>query len=252
MPATINDIALQGPDEALSPAELRQRACTELLRQAAQRDGLLPADDAVPQDGAITEAAQAAIEQWLAQHLPEVPVDEAACRRHFAAQPQRWAQGERALVRHILFAVTPGVPLAPLRQRAEACLLNLRVADSQGPAFALAADEWSNCPSAAQGGELGWLGAADCAPEFAREVLGQPEVGVLPRLVCTRFGLHVVEVLARDPGVQPTFEAVREAVALHLQQHHFATALGQTLRQLAAQSTVCGVALEADDAPLMQ
>ncbi len=37
--------------------ELRQRACTELLRQAAQRAGLLAADDAPSEDGVISEAA---------------------------------------------------------------------------------------------------------------------------------------------------------------------------------------------------
>jgi hypothetical protein len=42
-----------------------------------------------------------------------------------------------------------------------------------------------------------------CAPEFAREIFGKPEVGVLPRLVHSRFGLHVVEVLAREPGLEP-------------------------------------------------
>ena len=30
--------------------------------------------------------------------------------------------------------------------------------------------------------------------------IGKPEVGVLPRLVHSRFGLHVVEVLARHQG----------------------------------------------------
>ena len=60
---------------------------------------------------------------------------------------------------------------------------------------------------------MGWLTAQDCAPEFAREIFGKPEVGVLPRLVHSRFGLHVVEVLAREPGVEPPFEAVKSAVA---------------------------------------
>ena len=60
-----------------------------------------------------------------------------------------------------------------------------------------------------------WAGscAADCAPEFARELFGHAEVGVLPRLVHSRFGLHVVEVLEREPGVAQPFEAVRGAVA---------------------------------------
>ena len=42
----INGVALHAPGEALSAEELRQRACTELLRQAAQAAGLLAASDA--------------------------------------------------------------------------------------------------------------------------------------------------------------------------------------------------------------
>ena len=58
--ARINGIALNSRDEALSAEELRQRACTELLRQAAQAAGLLTASDAASGDGVISEAASAA------------------------------------------------------------------------------------------------------------------------------------------------------------------------------------------------
>ena len=73
--------------------------------------------------------------------------------------------------------------------------------------FAVAAGSLSNCPSGAQGGDLGELTAPDCVAEFAREIFGKVEIGVLPRLVHSRFGLHVVEVQARrlDP-----LSAVRE------------------------------------------
>ena len=72
--------------------------------------------------------------------------------------------------------------------------------DDEADRFAAAAAELSNCPSGAQGGDLAWLTRDDCAPEFAREVFAGPEIGVLPRLVHSRFGLHVVEVQARGAG----------------------------------------------------
>jgi peptidyl-prolyl cis-trans isomerase C len=63
--ASINGIALHGMDEALSPDELRRRACSELLRQAAVAQGLLPTDDQLGSDGVLSEAASAAIEVLL-------------------------------------------------------------------------------------------------------------------------------------------------------------------------------------------
>jgi peptidyl-prolyl cis-trans isomerase C len=252
--ARINEVPLNNAAEVLDAGELRQRACTELLRQAAIAAGLLPMSDPLPAAGVISEAAAQAIEALLERELAVPEPSEAACRRHFAAHAARHAVGERVQLRHVLFAVTPGVDVTALRQRAEACLIDLRArgADESGDRFAAAARTLSNCPSGADGGALGWLTAADCAPEFAREIFGQAGIGVLARLVHSRFGLHVVEVLAREPGIQPAFEAVRGAVAQSLRQIAFATALRQYLQVLAAGARIDGVALDQADTPLVQ
>jgi peptidyl-prolyl cis-trans isomerase C len=251
--ASVNGVPLHEAEEALTADELRQRACTELLRQAAITAGLLAPDDPQPVGGATSAEASSAIETLLDQALQMPEPSEDACRRHHAAHSARYAVGERALVRHVLFAVTPGVDVNALRQRAEACLLDVRCASPDGEdRFAVAAGATSNCPSGADGGALGWLTTEDCAPEFAREVFGHLEVGVLPRLVHSRFGLHVVEVLAREAGAMPSFEAVRSAVAQSLRQQVFATALRQYLQLLAGQARVVGVDLDAADTPLVQ
>jgi peptidyl-prolyl cis-trans isomerase C len=230
--ASVNGIAISRPGETVPAEELRQRACTELLRQAAQAHGLLAADDAACADGVISEAAAAAIEALLERELGTRDPSGAECRRHYEAHRAEFREGEKVLARHILFAVTPGVDVVALRKRAEAALLDVRCADPGGKTFADHARELSNCPSAAEGGELGWIEARDCAPEFARELFGRAEVGVLPRLVHSRFGLHVVEVLRREPGVDPSFEAVRAAVALSLKRQAWITALRQYLSVL--------------------
>lgn len=250
--ARINGVALNAPHESLDEEALRQRACTELLRQAAQQAGLLPASDVPGALGAISVQASDAIEQLLECELDLPDPSEEACRRYHDAHPAAHAQGERAQLRHVLFAVTPGVDVKQLRLRAEALLIELRCADDGGAQFAKAAAQWSNCPSGQQGGDLGWLTRADCAPEFAREVFGGAEIGVLARLVHSRFGLHVVEVVARDPGRQPSFEEVRQAIALTLRQQAWVNALRQYLQLLAGAAVVEGVALDAADTPLVQ
>ena len=253
MIARINGVALNAEEETLAPEELRQRACTELLRQAAQRTGLLDAADAPTADGVISEAAAAAIDALLEHELKIPEPDEQACRRHYAAHESAYRTGERARVRHILFAVTPGVDVAALRKHVEPVFLDVRCQDGEGPGtFGEAARKWSNCPSGAQGGDLGWLASADCAPEFAREIFGRAEIGVLPRLVHSRFGLHILEVLEREPGVAQPFESVRGAVATALRQQAYVTALRQYLRLLAGEAALEGVDLEAADTPLVQ
>lgn len=248
--AHVNDIEIATSAEALDDTALRQRACAELLRQRAMTLGLLAADDPAPREGALSEAASQAIEALIAHELTGPEPDEAACRRHYEANARHYAEGERVQLRHILFAVTPGVDVGLLRQRAESHLIRLRA--SEAAAFTDAARELSNCPSGADGGRLGWLAAADCAPEFARELFGRSEIGVLPTLVHSRFGLHIVAIDAREPGRLPAFEQVREAVAQRMRQLHQISALRQYLQTLAAQARLLGVELQQASSPLVQ
>jgi len=206
--ARVNDVALHGAGEELGEEELRQRAYGELLRQAAQRAGLLASTDPGPIDGVHSEAASEAIEALLAREIQLPEPDEAACRRYYEAHPQRFARGERVRAAHILLAVTPGVDVAALRAHAEGLLVRLRCEDEAS--FAKAAAENSNCSSGEQGGGLGWLTREDCLPEVASVLFAQDEakrhMGVLPRLLSSRHGFHILRVDEREAGEVPSFE----------------------------------------------
>jgi peptidyl-prolyl cis-trans isomerase C len=252
--ASINGFPLNKADESLSGDDLRQRAYSELLRQAAIGQGLLLDSDSSSSDGIQSEEAANAIEALLEMNLTIPEPSEEACRRHHAANQTTYSTGERINVSHILFAVTQGVDVVALRIRAETTLLDVRCHDGSSieDGFSKAAKLMSNCPSGLDGGSLGWLTAADCAPEFAKELFGHIEVGVLPRLVHSRFGLHVVEVLARAAGTEQPFDAVSGAVAMSLRQKSYVTALRQYLRLLAGEAVIVGVDIEAVDTLLVQ
>jgi peptidyl-prolyl cis-trans isomerase C len=252
--ASVNGVPLHGKGESPDPEALRQRAYSELLRQAAQRAGLLAVGDEPAVDGVLSEAASQAIEQLLEREIQLPEPDEAACRRYFEAHHARFSQGERVRAAHILFAVTPGVDVEALRKQAEGLLVAMRCADDA--AFAQAAAENSNCPSAAAGGELGWLARGDCAPEFAAALFAQDQanahVGVLPHLISTRFGFHLVRVEAREPGALQPFSAVHSAIAQTLRQQGYITAMRQYLNLLAGAASLAGVELDSADSPLVQ
>lgn len=250
--ARVNGVALHDAEVVLDQETLRQRACTELLRQEAQKAGLLDGADAPLTDGSTSETASLAIEQLLEQQLRIDEPSEDTCRRYYDAHPAAFGHGERVHLRHVLFAVTPGVDVKLLRLRAEALLIELRCADDGGATFAAAAKQWSNCPSGATGGDLGWLTRNDCAPEFARDIFGANEIGVLARLVHSRFGLHVVEVVARQAGERPAFEAVKSAAAQSLRQQTWVNALRQYLQVLTGAAQIEGVDMDGADSPLVQ
>lgn len=255
VPASINGVALHEPGQALDADTLRERAWAELLRQRAVHLGRLPRVNVLvaPELGA---AEQQAIEAMTDDEVraPE-PTDE-ECRRYYEANKPHFIVGQALHVRHILFAVTPGVNVHALTQRAEAALLDLIRKDVSAGRFEQLAAELSNCPSSAQGGDLGWVSPEDCAPELANELFYQTDsrwgMGVHPRLVHTRFGLHIIEVLGRRKGTLPAYEEVATGIRQRLQHQSRATALRQYMRLLVGQARVEGIELEGADSPLVQ
>jgi peptidyl-prolyl cis-trans isomerase C len=253
--ASVNGIALHEPGESLDPQVLRERAYTELLRQQAMNAGLLP------RYGGLSyrepDEAQRQIMEAMVESAVEVPApSESESQRHYEAQKNRFIVGQALQVRHILFAVTPGVNVHALSQRAEVALLELTRKDVSPGHFEKLAAELSNCPSSTQGGDLGWLTPEDCAPELANELFFQSDsrwgMGVHPRLVHTRFGLHIIEVLGRKKGRLPDFAEVREQIAARLALQSRTTALRQYMLILVGEAKIEGIEIEGADSPLVQ
>lgn len=251
----INGVALLAPAEQLAPDQLLERAHTELLRQEAVRQGLLadvPHEVAPEPDEAQRQVLEAMVDVAVVTPAPATEAQE----RYYAANKLHFVTGQALHVRHILFAVTPGVNVHKLAQRAETALLELSRKDVLAGRFEALARELSNCPSSAEGGDLGWIGPHDCAPELANELFFQSDsgwgMGVHPRLVHTRFGFHIVEVLGRRRGTQQPFEAVQDRIAMQMTLQSRATALRQYIRLLIGQAQVEGLDLEGADSPLVQ
>jgi peptidyl-prolyl cis-trans isomerase C len=180
-----------------------------------------------------SESEDAAIERLLELEVPEAEPTEAEIRRYYEQNPRRFTAGALVEASHILFALTPRVPPERLRAKAaEVHALAVRETARDAARFAELAREYSNCPSAAQGGSLGQLGRGDAVPEFEQAVLDGELLGVLPDLVATRFGFHVVLVARRIPGRLLPYEEAREGVAAFLRQRGTERAIGEYVRTL--------------------
>lgn len=173
--------------------------------------------------------ADAAIEQLLEREIrvPEPRDDE--CRRHYDVHPQRFMVERWVEAAHILFAVTPGTNIQALARQAERTLAELVVDPTD---FARCAREFSNCPSGQQDGDLGQLRQGETAPEFESAIFASGPTGVLPELVRTRYGLHIVRVDRREPGRALPFEAVHEQIRTALAGASWETAARQYVEWL--------------------
>ncbi len=143
-----------------------------------------------------------------------------------------------------------------LAQRAEVALLELSRKEVAANRFEELARELSNCPTGAQGGDLGWIAPNDCAPELANELFHQTNLmggqGVHPRLVHTRFGFHIVEVLGRKKGRLKTFVEVHERIKRQLTMQSRATAWRQYMMLLVGQAQLDNLELAGAESPLVQ
>ena len=253
--AFINGIALHATGQRPDEDELRERAYTELLRQQAVMKGLLPRHKELtaPELG---EAERQVIEAMVDAEVQSPQPNEDECQRYFDANPSQFVVGQALHVRHILFAVTPGVNVHALTVHAEKALLELTRNDASPERFAQLAAELSNCPTSAQGGDLGWIGPDDCAPELANELFHQKHsqwgMGVHPRLIHTRFGFHIIEVLSRRAGKQPAYAEVHERIKALLAMQSRARALHQYMSLLVGEAQLDGIELEGADSPLVQ
>ncbi|MGB5080320.1 MAG: peptidylprolyl isomerase [Burkholderiales bacterium] len=250
MEVAVNGVAIseeqieaETPHHRDAPSPREAAACAlairELLLQRARALGL----------AAERESADAAIDALIEREAPVPSPTEAECRRYYDAHRGRFRSGDLVEASHILFAVTPQAPLAAIRARAEAAL---KEALAEPGRFGDLAGKLSNCPSGAQGGSLGQLGRGDTVPEFESALFEGNAAGVLPRLVNTRYGFHVVLVNRRIEGRQVPFELGAERIAAHLSECVRRKALQQYVRLLAAGADIRGVDLLAASSPLLQ
>ncbi len=253
--ATINGIALHPDGQRPLEDELRELAYAELLRQHAVAQGLLPAHDGAlaPE---LNEAQRQVLEAMVDAQVQSPQPNAEECQRYYDAHTPQFTIGQALHLRHILFAVTPGINVQALAVHAEKALLELSHKDVSPERFAKLASELSNCPTSTQGGDLGWVTPEDCAPELAKELFHQAHhqgsVGVHPMLVHSRFGFHIVEVLERRAGSVPPYAQVQGRIERLLAMQSRARALHQYMALLAGEAELGFIALDAADSPLVQ
>lgn len=244
---SINGVKLVPPDRRSGRTALMDRARDELLRQQAVTLGLLPRHDGLTAPD-LTEQDRQVIQCMLDQVVGLPAPDEEACRRYFEANKRLFVQGQALHVRHILFAVTAEVNVHALLVQAERALVELSRPSARAERFAQLAAEQSACGTGAQGGDLGWVGPDDCDPELAHELFHHKHsrwgMGVHPRLIHTRHGFHILEVLGRRKGRPASYQDVRERIAAVLAAARRSESLRQYVAALACRAKVDGVDLD--------
>ncbi|ALS66431.1 peptidylprolyl isomerase [Pandoraea apista] len=219
--------------DAADPEVAAQRALVsrELLRQRARDLRLLAdTDEAGVSDDAVVDAL-------FSRDVQVRRPTEAECRAYFHEHAGQFRVGDKVQASHILFALSAAVPLSSTLSRAQAALDAVL---AEPASFESVARTMSDCPSGRAGGSLGMLARGSGAPEFELVLFCGDRLGVLPRLVNTRYGFHIVRIERRVKGRMPPFERVAERIAAQLYEQARARALRHYVALLAGAAEISG------------
>lgn len=214
-----------------------------LLAEAAAR-GISDRD---PEPG--EEPDEAAIRRLLEAelNLPEPTEDE--LQRWYTRNEARLRLPDLWHVQHLLVAADPkdGRAVEAAQARAEALLAQVLHDPDQLPSLA---ERFSDCPSKAQGGDLGLIERGSTVPEFERHLATLQAGQVCPTVVRSRYGMHVIRVLAREIGRVPPFSVMRGRIVAFLQEASWRQAVQGYIAALAARARIQGFDLfEGENAP---
>jgi peptidyl-prolyl cis-trans isomerase C len=171
----------------------------ELLWQEASKQGYVASAE-----DAFTEATyredlkrQLSVRRWVQQTIAKsLSVSDEEIHAYYTANSEQFVEPARVRVRHILIKVDPdadAVATEAARKRIEAFLVEAR----GGADFAALAQQHSEGPSAAKGGDLGYVAKGQLVEAF-EEVAFALKPGQISDVVRTRYGFHIIKVEARQ------------------------------------------------------
>ncbi len=135
---------------------------------------------------------------------------EADVKKYFDEHPEEFEQKASVDAAHILIS-TQGIedPAQLAAKEKIAKELREEIVSKKGENFAEMAGLHSDCPSKAQGGDLGEFEKGQMVPEFEKAAFAQ-EVGVIGECVKTDFGYHIIKVNGKKDAKTLAFAEVKE------------------------------------------
>jgi parvulin-like peptidyl-prolyl isomerase len=166
----------------------------------------------------------------------KVAVDDGAVDAFYKQNVEKFKQGDSVRVSHIYFAVPPDAPPTQKNQSRAAAQEVLKQLKA-GADFAKLAREQSNDPSAANGGEIGYIEKGQVPPDFEK-VAFELKPGTMSGVVELETGLHIIKVHDRRGPRTAPFDEVRENLKQYLLDTERQTKLEQFIAQLKTKAKV--------------
>ncbi len=158
-----------------------------------------------------------AIQQFITKHIAEkITVSDKQIKTYYDSHPDSFKQPEQVRASHILIKVDPQ---ADESQRAEARkkIEEIQQKLQKGEDFATLAKGFSEGPSSAKGGDLGYFRRGQMVKPF-EEAAFALKPGEVSGLVETRFGYHLIKVIEKKPETKMSYEDIKDKLGHYLRQ----------------------------------
>lgn len=146
---------------------------------------------------------------------------------YYHANIDDFSRDEQVAARHILIAVDQDAPQEE-KDQALASIKEIKARLDQGADFDALASEHSDCPSAADGGDLGKFGRGQMVPEF-EEAAFSLESGAVSDPVQTQFGWHLIKVEENIPAGRMELDQVRSRIRMNIGEEKAMYQLSDTM-----------------------
>ncbi len=152
-------------------------------------------------------AVQELIDKKIA---PTVVVTDKETRAFYDAHPEYFKKGEQVKASHIL---VKSDPLGKEEDKVKARKKIREIQDKvkKGEDFAELAKKYSEGPSGARGGDLGYFSRGDMVKPF-EEAAFKLKAGEVSDIVVTKFGYHIIKVFDKKPASTITYKEAKPKI----------------------------------------
>ena len=150
------------------------------------------------------------------QFVQKITVSDKDSKAYYDSHPDLFKQPEQVRARHILIKVNPG---GDESQKVEARkkMEKIQGRVQKGEDFAVLAKEFSEGPSSAKGGDLGYFERGKMVKPF-EEAAFTLRPGEVSDIVETKFGYHLIKVMDKKPETTVAYEDIKDKLERHLKQ----------------------------------
>jgi len=158
------------------------------------------------------------------------PISDKEIRAFYDKRPDLFRQPERVRASHILIQVPTDADEAK-KETALASIESLKQRIDNGESFANLAMEYSDCPSKAKGGDLGFFSREQMVQPFSEAAFAlQP--GQVSDVVTTQYGYHLIRIVERQEAQMMAFNDVKEEISNILRREQKMKQIGDYIEKI--------------------